>query len=105
MASTQSDFVNIELSAAGLAMAGKNGAVRVTNRHMNYLVTAGSNTRVLTSEWSRVLSQQKVGDAQIFQIVPAAAPAPVSSSPAPAPTPAPAAAPKTPIAPSAPGGK
>ena len=62
-----SDFINIELSAAGLKMVGPDGAVRVTMRHIDYTVKANEPARVLTSEWNRVLSLQQFEGEAIFQ--------------------------------------
>lgn len=62
-----SDFINIELSAAGLQMAGAGGSVRVTARHMNYEIKAGASVRVLTSEWSLVLSKHFYDGQPVFQ--------------------------------------
>jgi hypothetical protein len=65
----QSDFVNIELSKEGAAMAGANGALRITTLHFSYLFQPGASERVLTSEWARVLSLEKHQGTPIFQVV------------------------------------
>ncbi|MDR3797963.1 MAG: hypothetical protein P4K93_07410 [Terracidiphilus sp.] len=75
----QSDFINVQLSAAGVAMAGKNGALQVNTAHLSYSFTPGSPTRVLTSEWAKVLSRELYQGKPIFEPAPAeAAPAPVA---------------------------
>lgn len=66
MASVASDFVEIELSAAGVEFAGSGGVVRVTTQHFSYQVKAGAPVRVLTSEWSRVLSKESYQGQPIF---------------------------------------
>lgn len=64
----RSDFLNIELTAAALKIAGPKGAVRVTRRHIDYVFVPGAPTRVLTSEWNRVLSAQKCGGESLLQV-------------------------------------
>lgn len=79
---TQSDFVNVELSAAGVAFAGKGGVVRITAAHFDYTFAAGKTVRVLTSEWSRSLSKRLVNGKSILQIaVPAPQPQPQIQKP------------------------
>ncbi|MDR3723266.1 MAG: hypothetical protein P4K83_02100 [Terracidiphilus sp.] len=68
--STQSDFVNVHLNSAGAALAGENGAIRVVTPHMNYSFTAAGSTRVLTSEWSKYLSQRTIGEAVFLELAP-----------------------------------
>ena len=62
-----SDFVNVQLSAAGA----KVGPVRVANAHFNYFFEQGKTVRVLTSEWRRVLSQERRGADALLEIAPA----------------------------------
>jgi hypothetical protein len=62
-----SDFLDIELSAAGLQMGGEGGAIRITTRNFSYQVKAGSTVRVLTSEWFNVLSKENYQGQPIFQ--------------------------------------
>jgi hypothetical protein len=67
-----SDFVNVQLSAAGMAFA--NGApVRIATLHMNYTFAPGKPVRVLTSEWAKALSRETVKGLSIFELVPSAA--------------------------------
>jgi hypothetical protein len=68
MATAKSDFLDIELSPAGLLMAGASGAIRITNRHFNYQLKAGATARVLTSEWAKVLSKQLYQGQPIFKL-------------------------------------
>lgn len=82
--STQSDFVQVELSAAGVEFAGKGGIVRITAAHFDYTFSAGKpSVRVLTSEWSRSLSKRAWQGNPILQIaqpVPATPSAPSVAS-------------------------
>jgi hypothetical protein len=73
MATAQSDFVDVQLSAAGVAMVGADGSLQITNAHLSYKFTPGASTRVLTSEWSRVLSKELFRGEPIFEIAPAEA--------------------------------
>ena len=66
----QSDFVDIQLSAAGIAMVGANGALQITNAHLSYKFTPGVSTRVLTSEWSKMLSRESYQGKSIFELAP-----------------------------------
>jgi len=50
------DFLNVRISSEAAA-AGIN-SFRVSNAHFHYEFTAETTTRVLTSEWSRVLSKE-----------------------------------------------
>jgi hypothetical protein len=80
MATTvQSDFVDVQLSAAGVAMVGADGALQIANAHLSYKFTPGTVTRVLTSEWSKVLSRETFGGDPIFEPAPAAAAAQTTS--------------------------
>lgn len=69
MTTAASDFVEVQLSAAGVAYAGAGGAVRIANAHFSYVFTAATPVRVLTSEWRRVLSLKTYQGAAILQIV------------------------------------
>jgi hypothetical protein len=72
MASTaQSDFVNVQLSAAGAQIAGADKPIRITTPHFSYVFTASGSTRVLASEWARLLSKEKIDGALILQLAPA----------------------------------
>jgi hypothetical protein len=50
------DFLNVRLSSEAVLAGLK--SVRVSNAHFHYEFTAETTTRVLTSEWSRVLSKE-----------------------------------------------
>jgi hypothetical protein len=68
MATTQSDFVQIQLTPAGAEFAGK--ALQITNGHFAYKFTPGASVKVLTSEWANVLSKKRVKGLLIFEEVP-----------------------------------
>lgn len=91
-----SDFVDVQLSAAGLALTGEEGALHISNGRLAYRFAPGSTTRVLTSEWTRVLSREtRDGQALLEAVVAPAAPPRRSAAAAPiapATTPEPAAA-------------
>jgi hypothetical protein len=76
MTQKPSDFVQVQLSAAGIAFAA-GGPVRVSNAHFSYEFSPGVPVRVLTSEWSRMLANETVGGKSILEIAagPAAPPA------------------------------
>jgi hypothetical protein len=76
---SSSDFVDVQLSPAGVAAAGANGALRFTAAHMSYAFKPGDRVRVLTSEWSRVLSRETLQGKLIFELAPPA-PAPTKST-------------------------
>ena len=80
MATTQSDFVQIQLTPAGAEFAGK--ALQITNGHFAYKFTPGASVKVLTSEWANVLSKKRVKGLLIFEEVPAPPEAAPGSSPA-----------------------
>lgn len=63
-----SDFVNVQLTAAGIAAAG--GALRITAHHMSYEFKPGVPVRVLTSEWARVLSSETLRGLNLFELAP-----------------------------------
>ncbi len=65
-----SDFVNVQLSAAGAAAAGVGGQLRITAAHLTYVFTAGASVRVLTSEWRNVLSKERIKGKLIFELTP-----------------------------------
>jgi hypothetical protein len=71
MSNGPSDFVQVQLSAAGLAFAGAGGQVRIANGHFCYIFTPGKPVRVLASEWRRVLSIKLFNGQPIFEIAPA----------------------------------
>jgi hypothetical protein len=56
---TASDFCNVRLSAAGIKFAGEGAQLRVTVNRISYVFVGEASTRVLTSEWARLLSQEK----------------------------------------------
>ena len=72
MATVNSDFVEVELSAAGVAAAGANGALRITAARMSYEFKPGVPVRVLTSEWAKVLSLETLKGKLLFELAPAA---------------------------------
>lgn len=71
-AAVKSDFVEIQLSPAGVTFAGKGGVVQIANGHFSYKITATKPVRVLTSEWSRTLSRESFNGQPIFELTPAA---------------------------------
>ena len=75
MSAGPSDFIQVQLSPAGVAFAGKGGAVRIANGHFDYTFTASKPVRVLTSEWRKALSLKVYKGAPILEAVAAAAPA------------------------------
>ena len=58
MATNNSDFVDIQLTAAGVKMAGAGATLRIAARHISYTFKVGSTTQVLTSEWTKFFSKQ-----------------------------------------------
>lgn len=80
-AQVKSDFVNVRLADAGRAFAGPNGSVRIANAHMDYKFSGDVAQRVLSSEWTKVLSVERCeGGGPMFELVPdaQAAPTPVA---------------------------
>jgi hypothetical protein len=71
MATAQSDFVDVQLSAAGVQVAGASGTITVTTQHFSYAFTAAGGTRVLTSEWAKTLSKETVNGQKILELTPA----------------------------------
>jgi hypothetical protein len=66
----QSDFVDVQLSAAGLAMVGVDGALQIANAHLSYKFTPGKSTRVLTSEWAKLLSKETIQGQNVLELAP-----------------------------------
>lgn len=97
-ATAQSDFFDVQLTAAALKALGPKAQVRITGlcgrSHYSYLFTAGATTRVLTSEWRKVLSKKTLRGQPVLEIAPAAQPVAVAQPAAPAPA-APKSAPAT----------
>jgi len=62
------DFVDVQLSPAGAAVAGAGGQIRIGAQHFDYTFTADKSTSVLTSEWSRHLSSEMVQGEKILQL-------------------------------------
>lgn len=87
----QSDFCNVRLSAEGAKIAGPNGQIRVTGlqgkSHFSYAFTAANPTRVLTSEWTKVLIKEAIGGVRILELAPATVPVPAKGADAPAAAP------------------
>jgi hypothetical protein len=79
-----SDFVQVQLSAAGITFAGQGATVRIANAHFSYVFTPGQPVRVLSSEWRRVLSLKTYQGASILALAPVPAPA-ASQKPTPVP--------------------
>lgn len=73
MANETPDFVQVQLSASGIAFAGEGAQVRIVNGHYNYLFTPGSPVKVLTSEWSRSLSLKNFNGQPILEVAAASA--------------------------------
>lgn len=68
MATNNSDFVAIQLTAVGVKMAGAGATLRIAARHIAYTFKAGSTTQVLTSEWTKFFSKQLYQGAAIFEL-------------------------------------
>ena len=64
------DFCDVRLNAAGAAIAGADGAIAITTQHFSYTFTANASTRVLTSEWRKVLSVENIQGQRVLEIVP-----------------------------------
>jgi hypothetical protein len=71
MATVNSDFVDVQLSPAGITAVGANGSVRITAGRMSYVFTPGSRVKVLTSEWAKILSKKMLRGQTILQLAPA----------------------------------
>ena len=71
-----SDFVQVQLSATGIAFAGKGATLRVGNGHFDYTFMPGAPVRVLTSEWRKTLSLKAYAGQPILEVAPTAAAAP-----------------------------
>lgn len=69
MATATSDFVEVQLSAAGEKLAGAGGTVRIATAHFSYAFMATTPVRVLSSEWRRALSLKTYQGAAILEIV------------------------------------
>ena len=65
---TQSDFVQAQLSAAGIAFAGSAGVAQINTAHFSYKFTKGVAVKVLSSEWSRVLAKELYQGKPIFEL-------------------------------------
>lgn len=94
----QSDFYDVRLTAAAAKTLGTDAKLRVTTGHFNYTFTPKAATRVLTSEWRKILKKVLIAGAVALEIVTDAAPQkkvkPADAAPAPA-APATEAAPDT----------
>lgn len=71
------DFVDVQLTAEGAALAGANGAIQISTAHLSYKFTPGSTTRVLISEWRKVLSSSAIEGKVLFEV----APVPIATAP------------------------
>ena len=72
MTRRSSDFVEVQLSAAGLEFAG-GCDLRIATLHMHYTFQPGIPVRVLTSEWSRVLERESWKGQALFELAAEAA--------------------------------
>jgi hypothetical protein len=70
-ATAKSDFVQVVLTAAGVAKAGTGGVLKIANGHFNYAWQPGTSVRVLTSEWRKCFSKMLYQGQPIFQLAPA----------------------------------
>jgi hypothetical protein len=71
MATVNSDFVDVQLSAAGIAAAGAGGTLRITAHRLSYEFKPGERVRILTSEWAKVLAAETLRGQNIFELAPA----------------------------------
>lgn len=90
MAKATPDFVQVQLTAAGLKLAG-NGPLKVQNGTRQLVFTAGQTTKTeLSYEWRAWLQNVTHNGSPLFEIAPAtsgtttAAPAPAVAATAPA---------------------
>ncbi len=68
------DFVQVQLSAAGVKMAGAGAVVRVVKAQSDFVFKAGVPQRVtLAWEWAKLLAPMKYQGQPIFEIVAATA--------------------------------
>lgn len=81
MMTAASDFVEVRLSAAGIAYAGQGATVTISNGHFSYVFSGATPVRVLTSEWRRVLSVKQSQGQPLFETAPAAPAAPAVAAP------------------------
>ena len=74
------DFVHVQLSAAGVKMAGAGGCVRITaGRSSSFLFVVGQSQRVTKAyEWNALLQNERFQGQPIFELV---NPAPVAAKP------------------------
>lgn len=78
-----SDFLSVELSAAGVAFAGEGGVVRISAAHFSYSFAAGKPVRVLTSEWSRTLVKEMHDGQPLLKVAETPSPSGVAALAAP----------------------
>jgi hypothetical protein len=75
------DFVHIQLSAAGVKMAGTGGQVRITAGRGSFVFVVGQSQRVTKAyEWNVLLKNERFQGQPILELTAAAAPATSSSS-------------------------
>jgi hypothetical protein len=81
------DFVQVQLSAAGVKMAGAGGVVHVTHTRPDLVFKAGAAPQRVTRafDWNAVLSQLRYQGQPIFEVAPAS-PAPAAKPVAAPPT-------------------
>ena len=69
-----SDFYDVQLTPEAEEITG--GQARHLGEHLDYTFTSGETTRVLTSEWKRILSKLNVDGVPMLMIAPTVVPAP-----------------------------
>ena len=80
------DYVQVQLTAAGVEMAGTGKYVRVLFANSDLTFDIGKPLRVTRFEWSSLRARLFKGQ-PIFEVVPSGAPA-AAAAPAPSPSPA-----------------
>jgi hypothetical protein len=69
---TTSDFVDLQLSSAGIAFCGQGASLRIANGHYDYTFTPGTPVRVLSSEWRRGFPVKTCNGQPILEVIPEA---------------------------------
>ena len=65
----KSDFIDVRLNAYGAELAGVDGVISMHTPHFSYQFTATGKTRVLTSEWAKILSVEMINGQTILEVV------------------------------------
>jgi hypothetical protein len=82
------DFVQVQLSAAGVKMAGAGGTVQIVIGRGNFSFKAGESQRVTNAyDWLVLLKDRRWNGQPIFEVAPAVASAPTAPAPVVAPPP------------------